>query len=178
MKKGLLFTVAVLATLVVGLLIVPPLLGIDLMARAKAHGLVAYSTDEAVALAYERCTGCHDSEKIVKYCTRCGPPFIVASHFMQKYVEITNQNGLVVEPFTDAELVAIVQVWNALVGNWEVDWKKQDLAKLIAGNKGLLGLLEIPLDQRPIESALQGKRAPGAYIEEQNQPATAGAGAS
>ena len=38
-----------------------------------------------------------------------------------------------VRPFSDAELTAIVQVWNALVGNWEGDWRQKDIKRMLRG---------------------------------------------
>jgi hypothetical protein len=170
MRRGLLIPGLLLAAFgVVGvLLFVPNPTGEKIISQAKAKGYIAYAPDEAIELAYKRCTGCHSDEKIVKYCARCGPPFIVVSHFMRKYVEIMNQqdNGMKVEQFTDAELVAITQVWNALVGNWESDWPRKDLKKLLAGDRPLVRLLETPVEQRPLEVKLKDRIAPGSYEEE------------
>ena len=135
------------------------------MEEVKARGILPYTADEAVALAYRRCAGCHDDDKITKYCARCGPPFVVVTHFMKKYVEVSRSQGSAIAQFTDAELVAIVQVWNGLVGNWEADWRQQDLQKLIEENKVLTDLLATPVEKRKIEAALQGKHAPGSYKE-------------
>lgn len=148
--------------------VIPNSVSGTIISKAKAKGYLAYSPEEAVALAYRRCTGCHTEEKIVKYCARCGPPFVVVAHFMKKYIEITNQqnNGITVETFTDAELVAITQVWNGLIGNWESDWPRKDLKKLLAGDRSLIRLLETPVVQRPIEMKLKGQSAPGSYKQE------------
>jgi hypothetical protein len=64
---------------------------------------------------------------------------------------------------TDAEAVAITQVWNALVGNWEKYWRKQDLLKLLQDDRALIDLLNTPLEERKLEIALEGKKAAGAY---------------
>jgi len=180
MRKGLIVFGACLAVVfgVSGAIaLVPNPLGKTVKAKAKAMGIIAYTADEASELAYNRCTNCHSEEKILKYCSRCGPPFIVVAHFMKKYVELTNANnkGIWIEPFTDAEIVAIAQAWNGLVGNWESDWPAKDLVKLLDGDKPLIRLLGTPVEQRPIEAALKTKRAPGSY---QRYSLGAGAGPS
>lgn len=153
------------------LFLVPNLVGGKVISVAKAKGYLDYTPEEAITLAYTRCTGCHGEEKIVLYCARCGPPFIVVNHFMKKYVEVVNQqdNGITVEQFTDAELVAITQVWNALIGNWEDDWPPGDLEKLLDRDRPLIDLLTTPVAERPIETALKDRSAPGSYKEETQQ---------
>ena len=166
MKKRL--ALAVLATLVlvgVGILTVPNPMGEKVLAEAKYRGYLAYTPDEAVALAYNRCAGCHGIEKTLKFCSTCGPPFIIVSHSMKKYIEVMNKNGDDFKQLSDSELVAITQVWNALVGNWEDDWRQQDLIKLLQGDAGMIQLAKTPVEERPIEMALKGKKAPGAYKE-------------
>lgn len=145
-----------------GALLVPNPLQAKLLAEAKYRGWVAYTPEDAVTLAYSRCAGCHTSEKMLKYCARCGPPFIVVTHTMRKYVELANQKQQALRPFSDAELVAITQAWNALVGNWEAGWGEKNLKKLLQGDTALVGLLQKPLAERPIEFALKDRRAPGA----------------
>ncbi len=76
-----------------------------------------------------------------------------------------NKNGTNYRQLSDSELVAITQVWNALVGNWEADWREQDLVKMLQGDVAMIALAKTPLDKRPIEIALKGKKAPGAYRE-------------
>ncbi|MDP6814967.1 MAG: hypothetical protein QF582_17260 [Alphaproteobacteria bacterium] len=155
------------------LLFVPNPLGGKLISAAKAQGYIAYTPDEAITLAYQRCSTCHSENKMLLYCSRCGPPFVVVAHFMRRYVEITNRanNGITVEPFTDAELAAITQVWNGLIGNWESDWPRQDLKKLLAGDEPLIRLLQTAPADRPIEAALRHRSAPGSYKEETNTTA-------
>ena len=168
MKKNLtvfgvfFLTVACAAAMVV---LIPNPLGGKVIKEAKAMGYVSYTTEEATELAYQRCSGCHTEEKILKYCTRCGPPFIVVTHNMRRYIDLSNaqDNGLNLKQFTDAEIVAITQVWNALIGNWESDWPTQDIRKLLDNDKALVRLLDTPIENRYIEAALEGKRAPGAY---------------
>ncbi|MBI5180026.1 MAG: hypothetical protein HZA05_01325, partial [Nitrospirae bacterium] len=70
-----------------------------------------------------------------------------------------------VPALTDAEAVAIAQVWSALIGNWEDGWNKNDLIKLLENDKALLKLLDTPIKARKIEAALAGKSAPGTYKE-------------
>ncbi len=171
MRKSLLIAGILLAGVfaaVAVLFLVPNRLGVEIVSQAKARGYLTYTPDEAVTLAYRRCSGCHSDEKILLYCSRCGPPFIVVSHFMRKYVELTNQRraGIQIEPFTDAELIAITQVWNGLIGNWESDWPRKDLTKLLAGDKALVDLLDTPVENRALEAMLMNRSAPGSYKEE------------
>jgi len=153
----------------IGTVAIPNPLGERMLAEAKYRGYLSYTPDEAVTLAYSRCSTCHGSEKMLHYCSRCGPPFIIVSHSMKKYTELMNQKGGQIKPFSDAELVAITQVWNGLVGNWEPDWGLKDVSKLLQGDKALIRLAETPMDKRPIEMALKSKNAPGAHKEMQRQ---------
>ncbi len=105
---------------------------------------------------------------MLQYCSRCGPPFVVVAHAMKKYVELSNLNGTMVKPFSDAELAAIVQVWNALIGNWEGEWRQQDIKRMLGSDRALIRLLETSRDERPIEMALRNKTAPGSYKEIQS----------
>jgi len=159
--SGLMIIVIVV---VVGVLLIPNPVGGKILEEAKYRGYVAYTPDEAVSIAYSRCTACHDAEKILKYCSQCGPPFIVVSQAMKKYLEIMNEKGKNIRPFSDAEIVAITQAWNALVGNWEPDWQLKDVKRLLQGDAALIRLAETPIEQRPIEMALKGKSAPGSYL--------------
>jgi hypothetical protein len=149
----------------VGVVVVPNPLGEKILDEARYRGYVAYTPDEAVTLAYTRCSSCHSIDKTLKFCATCGPPFIIVSHSMKKYIEVMNKNGADYKQFSDAELVAIVQVWNALVGNWEYDWRQKDIVKMLQGDVALIELAKTPLEQRPIEMVLKGKTAPGAYRE-------------
>jgi hypothetical protein len=89
----------------------------------------------------------------------------VAVGFMRKYIELSNIQGNKIRQFSDAELVAITQVWNGLVGNWEGDWPRKDIRKLLGSDRALLDLFETPVEERPIEVVLQDKVAPGSYKE-------------
>lgn len=149
-----------------GAVIIPNPLGAQILAEAKYRGYLAYTPDEAVTLAYNRCTTCHPAEKMLKYCSRCGPPFVVVSHSMKKYTELMIKKGGEFRPFSDAEAVAITQVWNGLVGNWEPDWGTKDINKLLQGDQALIRLAETPIEQRPIEMALKNKHAPGSHKED------------
>ncbi len=153
---------------ITGLLLTPKSWEARILAEAKAQGYLSYTPEEATTLAYERCAACHGVEKILQYCSRCGPPFIVVAHTMKKYVELANLKNEAVKPFSDAELAAIIQVWNALVGNWEGDWRQQDIKKLLRNDQALIGLAELSLKDRPIELALREKTAPGSYKEVQS----------
>ena len=150
----------------IGAVAIPNPLGAQILAEAKSRGYLAYTPDEAITLAYSRCTTCHPAEKILKYCARCGPPFIVVSHSMKKYTELMIQKGGQFKPFSDAEVVAITQVWNGLVGNWEPDWGSKDIHKLLQGDQALIRLAETPIEKRPIEMALKNKHAPGSHKED------------
>lgn len=157
--------VAALVLVAGGVIAFPNPLGAKLLAEARYQGYLAYTPDEAVTIAYTRCSTCHTADKMLKYCARCGPPFIVVAHSMKKYVELSNQKQQRFRPFSDAEMVAITQAWNGLVGNWESGWGEKNLRKLLQGDAALIRLLETPLEQRTIELALQNKTAPGAYRE-------------
>lgn len=150
----------------IGALAIPNPLGEQILAEAKYRGYLSYTTDEAVTLAYNRCTICHPAEKMLKYCSRCGPPFIVVSHSMKKYTDLMIQKGGNIRPFSDAEVIAITQVWNGLVGNWEPDWASKDVHKLLQGDQALIRLAGTPVEKRPIEMALKNKQAPGAHKED------------
>jgi uncharacterized cupin superfamily protein len=84
---------------------------------------------------------------------------------MKKYIEVMNKNGADYRQLSDSESVAIAQVWNALVGNWEHDFRQKDLIKMLQGDVALIKLVKTPKEERPIEAALKGKKAPGAYRE-------------
>lgn len=146
-------------------MVIPNPLGAKVLAEAKYRGYLPYTTDEAVTIAYSRCSTCHSADKMLRYCARCGPPFIVVSHSMKKYVELMNQKGADTRPFSDAEIVAITQVWNGLVGNWEPGWGAKNIKKLLQDDTALIRLLDTPLEGRPIELALKNKSAPGAHKE-------------
>ncbi len=157
-----------LAVAVTGLVLVPNPMGDRVLAAAKTRGYLAYTPEEATTLAYARCTKCHGAERMLQYCSRCGPPFVVVAHAMKKYVELSNLNGETIKPFSDAELAAIVQVWNALIGNWEGEWRQQDIKRMLGSDLALIRLLETSRDERPIEMALRNKTAPGSYKEVQS----------
>ena len=159
---GLFVLVIVVA---VGAVAVPNPLSKLITDEAKYRGYLPYTTDEAVTLAYTRCTTCHPADKMLKYCARCGPPFVVVTHSMKKYTELMIQKGGKFKPFSDAEAVAIAQVWNGLVGNWEPDWGSKDVNKLLQGDQALIRLAETQLSERQIESALKNKQAPGSHKE-------------
>lgn len=164
--KKIAWVVGLFIVAVIGAVIIPNPLKTQILAEAKYRGYLPYTTDEAITLAYNRCTTCHPAEKMLKYCSRCGPPFIVVSQSMKKYTELMNQKGGNFKPFSDAETVAITQVWNGLVGNWEPDWGMKDIKKLLQGDQALIRLAETPIEQRPIEVALKNKQAPGAHKED------------
>ncbi len=147
----------------VGGIFIPNPVGKKILMEAKYRGYLPYTPDDAVSLAYSRCTTCHDEQKMLKYCSQCGPPFIIVSQTMKKYVALSNQKGAKIRPFSGPELVAITQAWNAMVGNWEPNWGVKDITTLLKGDAALVRLAETPLKKRPIEVALKGRSAPGSY---------------
>ena len=167
-KRFFLFGLFLAVTVIAGVLLIPNPLGRSALAEAKSMGYLPYSPEEATALAYRRCTACHGAEKILQYCSRCGPPFVVVSHSMRKYIELSNLDSKKIKKFSDAELIAITQVWNALIGNWESDWRQKDIKRLLQNDYALIRFVETPLEDRPIEAALMNKTAPGSYKEIQN----------
>ncbi|EKD98518.1 MAG: hypothetical protein ACD_23C00393G0001, partial [uncultured bacterium] len=58
----------------VGAVAIPNPLSAQILTEAKYRGYLPYTTDEAITLAYQRCTTCHPADKMLKYCSRCGPP--------------------------------------------------------------------------------------------------------
>lgn len=122
----------------------------------KANGYIAYTPSEAYKLARRICTQCHSDERIKLYCPRCGPPFVALVPHMQIIIQNyrTTKPELVIENITEFQAVAIVQVWNALVGNWEKDFRDRDIERLVGRYPDLLTLARTPVENRPIESAL------------------------
>jgi len=117
------------------------------LSTIKARGYLEYSPDEAISLAYSKCSGCHNSAKITNYCFRCGPPFVVVVRNMRTLLALEKskpgREGL--SDISDTEAVTIVQVWNALIGNWEEGWRKEDLIKMLEGDAALIKLVNPPL---------------------------------
>ncbi len=166
-KKYLMVALTIIGV-VLALALVPNPLNKKMKGELKARGYLEYTPQEAMELAYARCTTCHNEEKMIKYCSRCGPPFIVVVHYMKKYIDIAQKKGAMdVKQLTDAEAIAITQVWNAVVGNWEGDWRKKDIKRLLENDEALARFLDVPVKDRKIESALKGKTAPGAYKYQQ-----------
>ncbi|MBF0293382.1 MAG: hypothetical protein HQK86_14630 [Nitrospinae bacterium] len=122
----------------------------------KANGYIDYTPQEAYKLARRICTQCHSDERIKLYCPRCGPPFVAVVPHMQGFIlnyKVTKPD-LMIENITEVQAVAIVQVWNALVGNWEMDFREKDMEKLVGRYPLLLALYRTPVEKRPVESAL------------------------
>lgn len=140
------------------------ILGKDAVRLLKAEGYLKYSADEAVELAHKKCVQCHSIDKTAKYCMRCGPPFVVVVHNMRTLISKDKEKYKGIEKIRDGEAAAITQVWNALVGNWEDSWRKQDLAKLLDNDVALIKLMNTPVKEREIEVALKGKSAAGADL--------------
>ena len=158
MKRPLILLIGILAVagVVAGVLLTENKLGSYLLSEAKANGYLEYSPEEAHTLAKNICTQCHSEERIKLYCPRCGPPFVAVVPHMQTFID----NYKKVKPnvefknITEPQAVAIVQVWNALVGNWEADFREQDILKLIGHFDQLAALYLTPVKDRKIEYAL------------------------
>lgn len=166
MKKIALFVILLLGVLGV----VAGVYWSDAKAKLKSEGYIAYTAEEAQELAYTKCAQCHNTDKIARYCMRCGPPLIVVVHNMKRLTELDMEAGKRLDNLTDAESVAIAQVWSALVGNWEHTFRKEDMEKLLEGDAALIKLANTPIKDRPIESALAGKAMPGVYKEDFSMP--------
>ncbi len=139
--------------------------------EAKAKGYMEYTPLEAKKLAEIRCSQCHQLERIAKYCRRCGPPFVVVMTHMERLMSQHQSRNPKKEilGLTKHQEVAVVQVWNALVGNWEADFRREDLVNMVGKHNGhLLALLDTPIEKRPIESGLMksGQRLKGVYEEQ------------
>ena len=139
--------------------------------EARAKGYLEYTPLEAKKMAEIRCSQCHQLERIAKYCRRCGPPFVVVMTHMERLMSQHQSRNPKKEilGLTKHQEVAVVQVWNAMVGNWESDFRREDLVSMIGErNDHLLALLDTPIDKRPIESGLMksGQRLKGVYEEE------------
>ena len=173
MKKGIIILAGIVFVILIGVTLViavPNSISKKITDKIKARGYMEYSPDDAKALALEKCTQCHDTERILKYCHRCGPPFIAVVPHMRKFLKDYRER----EPhkkfsdITDYQASAIAQTWNALVGNWEGDFRKDDLLKLIGNNKVLIDLYNTPIEKRKIEYALRksGTKVKGTYQPE------------
>lgn len=130
-----------------------------ILSEAKALGYIDYTPMEARTLAKKICTQCHSDERIKLYCPRCGPPFVAVVPHMQTFIDNykTTKPELEFISITEHQAVAIVQVWNALVGNWEQDFREQDMLKLIGHYEKLQALYKTPVEQRKIEYALMNR---------------------
>ena len=159
-KKYLIASIIFLATV----LLIAWLSKDTILSEMKSKGYLEYTPDEAISLAYSKCSGCHNSAQITNYCFRCGPPFIVVVRNMRELLALEKskpgREGL--PDISDTDAVAIVQVWNALIGNWEEGWRKEDLITMLKGDTALIDLVSVPPSERRIEAALFGKKVPGA----------------
>ncbi|MBI5182277.1 MAG: hypothetical protein HZA06_05160 [Nitrospirae bacterium] len=165
--KRLLIIIGIIMITAILAAFIPGSYGGRMLEKAKSLGYIEYAPKEAEQLAVVRCSQCHNLDKVTKYCFRCGPPLIVVVHNMKAFVALW-QNKFPeqqVPNLTDAEAVAIAQVWSALIGNWEDGWNKSDLIKLLENDKAMLRLLNTPIKERKIEAGLAGKSAPGTYKE-------------
>lgn len=151
--------IGALVLIFAGVVLVPNPAGNRLITEAKANGYIAYKPMEAYTLARRICTQCHSDERIKRYCERCGPPFIAVIPHMQTFIENfrVSKPGLKVENITEHQGAVIVQVWNAIVGNWEKDFRPEDIYKMVGNYPVLKELYVTPIEKRPIESALMGR---------------------
>ncbi|MBI5286538.1 MAG: hypothetical protein HY878_02975 [Deltaproteobacteria bacterium] len=159
--------IAIITFSVIGLILIIGGLWGDVLGVLKASGYIPYTIVEVQEMAFTRCIQCHPIDKVTKYCMRCGPPFVVVVHNVKKLIALEKgrPGREYLKGMTDAEAVAITQVWNALVGNWEETWREKDIIKLLEGDDAQINLLKTPVKERKIEVALRGKRAPGTYEE-------------
>lgn len=157
MKKGVIIILLVAAIFLVAIVVG----GKSAVRLLRAEGYLKYTAAEATELAHRKCVQCHSIDKTAKYCMRCGPPFIVVVHNMKTFIAQQEDKLDGLEDIKDGEAVAITQVWNALVGNWEETWRKEDLKKLLNNDTALIKLVDVPVSEREIETALKGKTAGG-----------------
>ena len=157
-EAGKTFLVVTIITIVLMAIIftIPNPIGKYIISEAKANGLIEYEPLEAHELANEICTQCHSVERIKLYCPRCGPPFVAVVPHMQVFIQNFQKTkpDLKYRNITETQAVAIAQVWNALVGNWEADFREQDIIKLIGNYDKLIALYKTPIKDRKIEVAL------------------------
>lgn len=157
-KKLLRFLTVILSLSIFAALVflIPNSLGSYIINEAKAKGYIEYKPMEAHDLANKICTQCHTLERIKLYCPRCGPPFVAVVPHMQTFIDNykVSRPELKVINITEHQAVAIVQVWNALIGNWESDFREQDILKLIGQYHHLAKLFKTPVEERKIEAAL------------------------
>lgn len=157
MKKSIIIILFIVALVFIGIAVS----GKSVIKVLKAEGYIKYTAAEATELAHRKCVQCHSIDKTAKYCMRCGPPFIVVVHNMKTFIAQQKDKLDGLEDIKDGEAVAITQVWNALVGNWEETWRKEDLKKLLNNDTALIKLVDVPVSEREIETALKGKTAGG-----------------
>lgn len=157
--KSLAAVFGVVFLIAAGIMIVPNSARDYIVREAKAEGYVAYTPGEAYDMANRICTQCHSTERIKKYCMRCGPPFIVLVPHMQTFIQNyrVSKPGLKIENITESQAAVIVQVWNALVGNWEADFREADIIKMLGDYEILKTLYRVPPEKRYIEMALMGR---------------------
>lgn len=157
MKKSIIIILFIVALVFIGIAVS----GKSVIKVLKAEGYIKYTAAEATELAHRKCMQCHSIDKTAKYCMRCGPPFVVVVHNMKTFIAQQKDKLAGLEDIKDGEAVAITQVWNALVGNWEETWRKEDLKKLLNNDTALIKLVDVPVSEREIEMALKGKTAGG-----------------
>ncbi len=158
MSKKVVFVIGVVsfAMITLGLLWIPNPINKLVLSEAKANGYMEYSPAEAFDLARRICTQCHSDDRIKLYCPRCGPPFIAVVPHMQTFIDNFKQTkpNIHFDNITEHQAVAIVQVWNAVIGNWEKDFREQDMLTLIGHYDLLAKLYKTPVKERKIEWAL------------------------
>jgi hypothetical protein len=168
--KILLLVLFSIILLLVLLIATPNSLGERIREEARAQGYLEYSPMQAKQLAETRCTQCHQVDRIAKYCSRCGPPFIVVITHMKRLMaqSMERDPGKKILGLTKPQELVVVQAWNAMVGNWEGDFRREDMVSMIGNdNAHLLALLDTPIEKRKIEHGMKeaGVRLKGTYEE-------------
>ncbi len=169
--KGFLIVALGFISLLVLLIVTPNSLGNRVKEEARARGYLEYTPMQAKKLAESRCSQCHDLIRIAKYCPRCGPPFIVVithmRRLMKQFHDLHPEKKII--GLTKPQQIAVIQAWNAMVGNWEADFRREDLVTMIGKRYyHLLPLLDTPVKERKIEYGLMhaGVHLKGTYVEE------------
>lgn len=74
---------------------------------------------------------------------------------MKRWMDQFQKQGLKkeIKRLTKPQEIAIVQAWNAMVGNWEPDFRREDLVAVLGGgNEHLLALIDTPLKKGPLNT--------------------------
>jgi len=166
--KIFIFSLLGVLTLCAVTVIMPNPLGAKIKEQARARGYLEYSPLQAKRLAEVRCSQCHGLERIAKYCRRCGPPFAVVITNMKRWMKQSKKRHPEkhIQALTKPQQVVVVQAWNAMIGNWEKDFRRKDLVRMIGKqNKHIIALVDTPVAKRRIEQGLlhDGVKLKGSY---------------